>query len=372
MSGEPTLHPVRRKVLGWAALMASLGGYLAQVKNWGDFVKNWHVAAIWVGTALAFSYLLATGTWARRHHALLYSWRKTTMALFIVCGAILGGASGALLWWAIRRDYPPPPPSLPPTAEKNASGIANAAPTGKPSAGGAASDAPKKSLGTGQARLRTNATAEVRRRYVVLDRLRDEYILTHTGNSPGLLKHEEYPPPDWINKKLQEKGEIWRYEDRDHPFTQSEYGGLTNRELKAKADALAQRMREFEAAYKKKERELSDEQSARRAAQIRPGPLRDDEAFKKQWTEDMAAGNRLRTEMDAEYRVKYLGEASALFDEILKRLPEGQRMMTTDGTLHGDVMAPRSDALQGRLAGPDPITSGANYLEILASRLPTK
>jgi hypothetical protein len=44
----------------------------------------------------------------------------------------------------------------------------------------------------------------------VLQRLTQEYILSHDGISSGLLAGTERPPSVWMNKRLQELGYSWR------------------------------------------------------------------------------------------------------------------------------------------------------------------
>ncbi len=51
--------------------------------------------------------------------------------------------------------------------------------------------------------------AELQRRENIEKALRGEYILSHDNISPGLLAGTEYPPADWMNKRLHELGEKW-------------------------------------------------------------------------------------------------------------------------------------------------------------------
>ncbi len=44
----------------------------------------------------------------------------------------------------------------------------------------------------------------------VLQKLTQEYILSHDGISPRLAAGLEYPPSEWINKRLAELGYSWR------------------------------------------------------------------------------------------------------------------------------------------------------------------
>jgi hypothetical protein len=51
---------------------------------------------------------------------------------------------------------------------------------------------------------------EVKRRQAMLQALRNEYILSHDGISTALLAGLEWPPSEWINRRLKELGEKWR------------------------------------------------------------------------------------------------------------------------------------------------------------------
>jgi hypothetical protein len=97
----------------------------------------------------------------------------------------------------------------------------------------------------------------VKRRYAVLDKLRDEYILEQPASSGAMLEKKEYPPVQWINDRLKALGESWRFEDRDHPFTVSEYEAMTNQELKIATVEFASKLGQFNAGWKE------DDQTAR-------------------------------------------------------------------------------------------------------------
>jgi hypothetical protein len=51
--------------------------------------------------------------------------------------------------------------------------------------------------------------AELERRQDIQKVLRGEYILSHENVSPGLIAGTEYPPAEWMNKRLRELGERW-------------------------------------------------------------------------------------------------------------------------------------------------------------------
>lgn len=55
----------------------------------------------------------------------------------------------------------------------------------------------------------TTEEAELQRRKHVEDALRGEYILSHDHVSADMLAGTEYPPVDWMNKRLGELGEKW-------------------------------------------------------------------------------------------------------------------------------------------------------------------
>ena len=59
----------------------------------------------------------------------------------------------------------------------------------------------------------TAQEAEMQRRRGIEIALRSEYILHHENVPPGLLAGTEFPPSDWVNKRLVELGEKWKVED---------------------------------------------------------------------------------------------------------------------------------------------------------------
>jgi len=50
---------------------------------------------------------------------------------------------------------------------------------------------------------------EVERRKRILALLRNEYVLSHSSVSAGILSGEEPPPADWTNQRLKDLGESW-------------------------------------------------------------------------------------------------------------------------------------------------------------------
>jgi hypothetical protein len=59
--------------------------------------------------------------------------------------------------------------------------------------------------------------AETRRRRQVLVALRNEFILSHDGISSAMLAGLEWPPSEWVNKRLNELGEKWQVKVGSNP-----------------------------------------------------------------------------------------------------------------------------------------------------------
>lgn len=57
--------------------------------------------------------------------------------------------------------------------------------------------------------IQTGQATELERRQDIEKALRGEYILSHEHISPGLLAGTEFPPAEWMNKRLAELGEKW-------------------------------------------------------------------------------------------------------------------------------------------------------------------
>jgi hypothetical protein len=53
--------------------------------------------------------------------------------------------------------------------------------------------------------------AEVERRQNIEKALRGEYILSHDNVSPAVLEGTEFPPADWMNRRLRELSENWTF-----------------------------------------------------------------------------------------------------------------------------------------------------------------
>lgn len=53
-------------------------------------------------------------------------------------------------------------------------------------------------------------TAETARRTALLDKLRQEYILSHDGISPAMAAGLEHAPAEWTNERLRQLGEQWQ------------------------------------------------------------------------------------------------------------------------------------------------------------------
>ncbi len=66
--------------------------------------------------------------------------------------------------------------------------------------------------------------AELERRRNIEKLLRGEYILSHDNISPGLLAGTEFPPTEWMNRRLQELGEKWNVlPTPEHAVSQRSY-----------------------------------------------------------------------------------------------------------------------------------------------------
>jgi hypothetical protein len=59
----------------------------------------------------------------------------------------------------------------------------------------------------------TPQEAAVQRLENIYKGLRGEYILSHTNISPGLLAGVENPPAEWLNSRLQQMGENWKFSE---------------------------------------------------------------------------------------------------------------------------------------------------------------
>lgn len=73
--------------------------------------------------------------------------------------------------------------------------------------------------------------AEVERRRQILNALRNEYILSHDNISAALMAGTEYPPTDWMNERLRQLGERWRFNATKDEMIRSAYkvaGDLSN------------------------------------------------------------------------------------------------------------------------------------------------
>ena len=56
---------------------------------------------------------------------------------------------------------------------------------------------------------KTTQESEIERRQNLEKALRNEYILSHDNVSPGLIAGTEFPPSNWMNRRLRELGEKW-------------------------------------------------------------------------------------------------------------------------------------------------------------------
>jgi len=125
---------------------------------------------------------------------------------------------------------------------------------------------------------------------------------------------------------------------------------LSNDELRNKVMQLVNNMRDFETNFRKEEQQRDFNQP----------PLKGTpEEINKQFQQKINASIQRRLEFDNEFRKRFLGEAISYRDELLKRL---------------SIMPPEEEhriiALQGFLAGAQPISDLAMYLEKLDRQLP--
>jgi len=59
---------------------------------------------------------------------------------------------------------------------------------------------------------------EVERRKRILTLLRNEYVLSHSSVSAGILSGKEPPPADWTNRRLKDLGESWTVAEEIKPI----------------------------------------------------------------------------------------------------------------------------------------------------------
>jgi hypothetical protein len=128
----------------------------------------------------------------------------------------------------------------------------------------------------------------------------------------------------------------------------------TTTELKKEATQIAQEMRVFESQYKQRSNSLSyspiSPPNATRAQEI--------EAFDKR----VLADQQLHEQERLEFGNRFLARARALRDEMILKI--GYDPVGT-GIARSQLIA-----FDGILAGPNPISDAADYLELLASKLP--
>ncbi len=200
---------------------------------------------------------------------------------------------------------------------------------------------------------------EIQRRYEVLTRLRDEYVLTRTGVSAGLLERKEYPPPEWINQRLRELGETWRFEDKDKMYRLSKYEAMTNQELQDETLKFIAELRGFNNQKRMEDRIASDRLWNER---VNAPKEKQNELWQKQGTEYTARHSSL----EAEYNLRFRGTALSLRAELRKRVPELAKTLESGPNRQKILLD------YGMFAGVDPVGDAADYIDQLARGLPVK
>lgn len=202
-----------------------------------------------------------------------------------------------------------------------------------------------------------SADQEVRRRYKILDQLRNDYILENPAASPDLLAGKAYPPPEWINSRLKSLGESWRYEDRDHPYTVNQYEAMTPSELQAVVAQVVSQLRDFG----KRREQAEDALEQKHPRMTNPASPQQQSAWEA-WSqqENMEARN-WQSQFDASLRPKCI----LLNNELQKRTPNFVIDSKTKSIL--DITLKYSG-----LVGPYPENELANYLQTRAAAIPTK
>jgi hypothetical protein len=136
----------------------------------------------------------------------------------------------------------------------------------------------------------SSSEAEMERRKGVQKALRNEYILSQPHVSEGLLAGTEYPPADWMNKRLRELGENWTFAEA--PAT-GPRGNITAEPLEVRGQKLCESVLDF----------------AREAKQEEPvmvfGPGVSREAMDAQAVESYKTNARLGIEFDKRFGAEY-------------------------------------------------------------------
>lgn len=159
-----------------------------------------------------------------------------------------------------------------------------------------------------------NMDAEVKRRYATLDKLRDQYILDNPASDPDLLAKKIYPPPDWINQKLQAIGEPWRFEDRDHPFKVTEYEPMTALQFKNAVESLATELKQFDITS----RNAQDAITTRYMAQFKNPSEQNQQVSWQSMNESLRV---TVTQEEVDFASRYESKCIAINMELEKRTP---------------------------------------------------
>jgi len=137
--------------------------------------------------------------------------------------------------------------------------------------------------------------------------------------------------------------------------TKSVYEAMNNIQLQNFVLDFAKELRDFEATYRNSRNAISSkEQSNVLAATTQ---VERDRSFNNMMAENM----QLRSREDLEFRQHYFGEAIAVRDVLLQRVPNAPKPKESLIALDS-----------GSLTGPEPISDVADYLELLARKIPVK
>lgn len=282
-----------------------------------------------------------------------------SLAFFIIMGALFGSIAGFGIWVWTRTPVAHTDNNVVVQGEKQASGTTDTKPANQRSPQSPPQQPVKPTPHKDNAPPADAKAQEIQRRYEVLTRLRDEYVLTRTGVSAGLLERKEYPPPEWINQRLRELGETWRFEDKDKMYRLSKYEAMTNQELQDETLKYVAELSGFN-NQKRMEDRLASEQ--RWNERINAPKEKQNELWQKEGTEYTARHSRL----EAEYNLRFRGTALSLRAELRKRVPELAKTLESGPNRQKILLD------YGMFSGVDPVGDAADYIDQLARGLPVK
>jgi hypothetical protein len=139
------------------------------------------------------------------------------------------------------------------------------------------------------------------------------------------------------------------------PPKKSQYELMSNTDLQTNAILLAREMRDLEMKYRDREdNEMAREQNAMIRATTEAERNNLFSVFRE-------LDSQIRSEFQNAFNQQFLVSARLIRDEILRRLPPQPKPKESIIALE-----------YGSLAGPNPVTEAANYIESLARMLPVK